>query len=405
MGACRAPRPVVPPKTAGHYVTMSRPGAGESRTVQGWAPMSAGRRAWLRGAAAAVWTARGASSWAAATPLPLPAAGQWLELPDTSARKVTPARDGHPGWGVIGPRAVTDAWGGAAFDTQRNVMVLTGGGHGDYGGNEVYEFHLPSMTWTRTTDPSPMRELGDGNYEVIGSEAPVSSHSYDGLVYLRSAGAVFKFGGAGYRSGAAYDSYAYLYLTASRSWRRLERAPRHVLQVAADLDPRSGRVVIGTGSGLMWFDSAGGRWELGPQGNSNISVSGAVCDTHGHRFVQMQTKTGALDYFDLADPSRRRTTPIKGVQEWERKAGMVYEAGRDRIVIWGGGAEVWLVRPDDWSVTKLVPTGAPVPSITFPDGRRRSAGIYSRWQYVPEHDVFIGYPSFEGNVWLYRLPH
>lgn len=362
--------------------------------------MDAGRRNWLQGAAAALCTAGLGPARATA----LPAPGRWLELPDTSAQKVAPARDGHPAWGVIGPRAVTDAWGGGAFDTRRNVLVLTGGGHGDYGGNEVYEFHLPSRTWTRATDPSPLRELDERKFEVLGSEAPVSSHSYDGLVFLPASGEVFKFGGSCYRNGAAYDSYAYAYQGKSRSWRRLERAPRHVLQVVTDLDPRSGRVIVGNGVGLMWFDPATGHWELGPQGNPSISVSSAVCDTHARWFVQMQTKTGALDYYDLADPSRRRATPFRGEQEWGRKVGMVYDGGRRRIVIWAGGAEVWLVRTDDWTSTKLVPNGGPAPTVTAPDGRSLSAGIYSRWQYVPEHDVFIGYPHFRGNVWLYRLP-
>jgi hypothetical protein len=334
----------------------------------------------------------------------LPAPGCWLELAGTPMCKVAPAREGHPAWGVIGPRAVTDAWGGAAFDTRRQVLLLHGGGHGDYGGNEVYEFHLTRRAWVRATDPSPLRDLGGGRFEVMGSEAPVSSHSYDGLCYLPDSGAIFKFGGSCYANGSAYDSHAYLYQPAQRRWRRLSQAPRHCLQVVSDYDPAVRRVVVGTGSGLMWFDAESERWELGGQGNANLSPCAAVCDTHANRFVQMQARSGAIDFFDLSHPGRRWPTPLAGPQPWARHPGMVYEPRRRRIVVWSGGPEVWLIDPSNWSVTLLSPACGAAPSARFADGQRRSAGIYSRWQYVPEQDLFIGYAHCHDNVWLYRLP-
>ena len=86
-------------------------------------------------------------------------AGQWLELPGTAMQQVFPKREGHPAWGVLGPSAVMSSWGGAAYDSTRDVLVVTGGGHTDYGGNEVYEFHLRNRQWLRATEPSAMRAL------------------------------------------------------------------------------------------------------------------------------------------------------------------------------------------------------------------------------------------------------
>jgi hypothetical protein len=342
-----------------------------------------------------------APSLPSVTVLPVP--GRWLELTGTPMSAVAPGRAGHPGWGVSGPRSVTDAWGGGAFDTRRNVLLLTGGGHGDYGGNEVYEFSLQTRTWTRTTEPSPMRELEGGKFEVLGSQAPVSSHSYDGLVFVPGAGAMFKFGGAGYRSGSAYDQYAYLYDTATRTWQRRAPAPRHCLQVVSDLDASTNRVIVGTETGLMQYDVAADQWQQHSQNNGFISASGAVLDPATGRFVVMQAKSGAIDFYDLHDPNRRRATPITGTLGWGRHAGMAYDSRRRRIVIWDGGADVWLLRPDDWTVEKQ-PAEGPAPSAQFADGRRKSAGIYSRWQYVPDLDAFIAYQHFEDNVWLYSPP-
>jgi hypothetical protein len=338
----------------------------------------------------------------ASTAMPEP--GCWLELPGTSMCQVAPQRDGHPAWGTIGPRAVTDAWGGAAFDARRQVLMLHGGGHGDYGGNEVYEFHLVGRHWVRATDPSALRDLGNGRFEVLGSEAPVSSHSYDGLTYLPDSGEVFKFGGSCYSNGSAYDRHAYLYQPAQRRWKRMSPAPRACLQVVSDHDPVTRRVVVGTGSGLMWFDAASDRWALGSQGNANLSSSGGVCVTESNRFVQMQARTGAIDFFDLGSPARRWPSPLSGAQPWARHPGMVYLPQRQRIVVWSGGPQVWLIDPADWGVTELRAACGAAPATHFADGRRRSAGIYSRWQYVAAQDLFIGYAHCHDNVWLYRLP-
>lgn len=39
----------------------------------------------------------------------------------------------------------------------REALILPGnGGHGDYGGNEVYVFFLSSLAWRRLTDPCPV---------------------------------------------------------------------------------------------------------------------------------------------------------------------------------------------------------------------------------------------------------
>jgi hypothetical protein len=34
------------------------------------------------------------------------------------------------------------AWGGGAHDTKRDRLIVWGGGHGDYGGNELYAFDV-----------------------------------------------------------------------------------------------------------------------------------------------------------------------------------------------------------------------------------------------------------------------
>jgi hypothetical protein len=83
----------------------------------------------------------------------------WQELPNTWLKSVVPPDNfgGNNYDFSYHARAVIAAWSGGIADTQRNRMIIWGGGHNDYYGNELYSLNLspnPS-TLTRVSDPSP----------------------------------------------------------------------------------------------------------------------------------------------------------------------------------------------------------------------------------------------------------
>ena len=79
------------------------------------------------------------------------------------------------------------AQSGCAVDTVHKHMYCTGGGHGDYFGNQVYDVDLVAKRITRLTDPSPVLSASTINPD---GTAP-SSHTQQGLVYLANEDAVF----------------------------------------------------------------------------------------------------------------------------------------------------------------------------------------------------------------------
>ena len=146
--------------------------------------------------------------------------GEFRAVGKNTMKDVIPPPD-KTTWAVQGPIAVMSSWGGAAFDTKRNLLLVTGGGHNDYGGNEVYHFRLDTLRWERATNPSPMKPVGNGQFEVAdGSQAPISFHSYDGLVYVPPLDRMFALPQASYQSGNSYDNSAYLYDPEKRTWTR-----------------------------------------------------------------------------------------------------------------------------------------------------------------------------------------
>lgn len=103
---------------------------------------------------------------------------------------------------VEGCDAVTADWNSAAFDTTRNRLILTGGGHNGYGGNELYALQLDDVPirMVRLTDPAlpqsggtcetlTPRTSAPGGATSVGtypqsSPQPNSRHTYGGLQYI-----------------------------------------------------------------------------------------------------------------------------------------------------------------------------------------------------------------------------
>src|SRR6202030_1238686 len=103
---------------------------------------------------------------------------------------------------------VVRAWSGGIADTKRNRLIVWGGGHTDYSGNEVYSLNLNASPPTLTrlnqpgavvstscasepTDPFDPSALSDGS--------PTSRHTYYDLTYIPTADVMYSFtGGLGY---------------------------------------------------------------------------------------------------------------------------------------------------------------------------------------------------------------
>lgn len=99
------------------------------------------------------------------------------------------------------PGAVVYAWSSFAWDSDRGNLILWGGGHANYAGNEVYVWNGASGEWGRGSLPSRI----DANGFVIGGPAPQSAHTYDNNLYLPVNDMFLTFGGAAYPAGGGFQ--------------------------------------------------------------------------------------------------------------------------------------------------------------------------------------------------------
>lgn len=88
--------------------------------------------------------------------------------------------DGVAGVLAYGGMAVAPAYG------SKGALVVTGGGHADYWGNEVYLFDLATSTWSRINDPSRAAAADtDASVDLVhgeyGDGSPMAAHTYDVL--------------------------------------------------------------------------------------------------------------------------------------------------------------------------------------------------------------------------------
>lgn len=103
------------------------------------------------------------------------------------------------------PAAIVHAWSSFAWDSARGDLLLFGGGHANYAGNEMYVWQGSDGAWTRGSLPSRMERYGStATYFTVDNAAPQSAHTYDNNIYLPVNDMFVTFGGAAFNSGSGF---------------------------------------------------------------------------------------------------------------------------------------------------------------------------------------------------------
>ena len=136
--------------------------------------------------------------------------GSWLKVNANRYEDVwtpLPQRAQVNGLPFGNPRKIITAWGSMAWDSNRRQLVIWGGGHANYAGNEVYRFDAADLRWHRASLPSAVHApFADRRFFAIdgAGNAPISSHTYDNQEFLPLIDRFITFGGASYDTGAHF---------------------------------------------------------------------------------------------------------------------------------------------------------------------------------------------------------
>lgn len=361
---------------------------------------------WKVAVAGALWMCGVPGVGLAGAAVPELPPGHWIEVPQSHLRSVAPAAS--PGGNLA---KVIEAWSGGALDTKRNQLLVWGGGHSNYAGNEVYAFQLNDMRWRRLSDPSVADDSKAPGYP---DGQPRSRHTYNYIEYVPAWDRLVSFGGSGPwpRGGGEFTREVSEFDFDRRTWITGAR-PRvppggSMIAAIARTDPSSGDVyfVPGARAALMRLDTRSEQWQGGWGRGYLTAHATAAIDPVRRLMVAVGKGTadgsGQIWLWDLSRPSapinlEGRTTGDRSVEQ-AMAPGFVYHPPSRKFVAWIGGTDVYAFDPErrEW---RRVP--AAIDNVIDP-GPQSLRGTYGRFQYVESLDAFVLVNDVDQNVFLFR---
>ena len=324
-------------------------------------------------------------------------ANSWLEIPNSRLDSVAadPAQFRNV-QAIMGINGIT-SYSGGVYDTQRNRLVIWGGGHADYFGNELYAFHTNTLTWERLTDPSEPNLCEQVNHDGT----PNARHTYHGIAYIEHADRMFASGGAlACNRGGCGANKTWTFDFDSKQWTDMKPAvtPITGCENISAYDPETRKV--------WYFDGPAGLWSYDYDTNTWVQINDS--DFVAHRTAVMDTKRGRLIIvgkgevlaYNLREGDyTQHVWTTTGGSDFiaEENPGLAYDPVADRIVGWSGGP-VYALNPETKEWTKHEASGAPQA-----EDMRDLNGIYGLWRYVPNLNAFVVMTGASENVYVYKL--
>jgi hypothetical protein len=135
--------------------------------------------------------------------------GGWLRVNTNRYDEVWTPPDLRPSSGALlsTPSKIIQAWSSFAWDCRRGDILLYGGGHANYSGNDTYRWRATTRRWERMSLPSDIRVDGMGNTTAIDGPfaAPPAAHTYDNNIYLPFIDRFLVLGGSAWNNGGAFE--------------------------------------------------------------------------------------------------------------------------------------------------------------------------------------------------------
>lgn len=328
----------------------------------------------------------------------LVAVGEWYTPPNSKLEtvKASPLPPGSFS-------AIMEAWSGGTYDTKRDRLIVWGGGHGDYSGNELYTFDVNTLAWSRASDPS-MNVGGDERSGVYPDGKPRSQHTYDHIVYVPSIDRFCSLGAGGtYPGGQIGHNKTMCYDFDAKKWEQKANTMNSGTSAIADYDPVTQKVWMhGTlsDSYLASWDPVKDVWTKHVTKNGGLEYYYTAAIGRGK---MLAIGRGEMIEWNLANPSAQpvkvATTGAKEIMS-SQSPGFVFASKSGYYIAWAGGTALYAYNPDTKNWTKLAPASTNKVTPTAADPR----GTYGRFQYIPSQDAVIGVNAVDEGVFISKLP-
>ncbi len=361
----------------------------------------------------------------------------WREIPNTFMSAVCSNVNHYP------CEAVVTAWGGGAYDTVNDRLIIFGGGHADSFVNSVFAFDLGPMKWVRMSEMPPALDVDgpmpavyfDKRLETCGlypsvttltippefltpsgyvmrdkcddpsiasqmdPQQPRSTHTYGNIAFSQATKAFYNLGSSAlYPSGQATATRVMSFDFDTRLWtRRAEN--NHINIGAASATDGRGHIYYTTTYSVSEYDPIADTWADLPGSSDTASYySGAAVDTKRNRLIV--TANGVdIQTWRLSDAviARLATTTTGLAAPIATQLAFEYDSTLDRYFAWSGGKTVNWLNPatEAWAAS----TG------TDEDpGAHPVNGVYGKMRYSKKYNVYVLVRAANQNVMLYKPP-
>jgi hypothetical protein len=334
------------------------------------------------------------------TKIPITSTPGWHEIPETKLASHCPndpAVEGNSGC-----RAVINAWNGGVADEKRDRLILWGGGHSDYFGNEVYALDLNKSTLSRLTEPSPVANVMSCPEAYIDGR-PSARHTYGGLASLAAQDSMFVYGGS--KSACGFMSAGtWLFDLTKMEWKSSDPhhgdSPANNPGTIAEYDSNTETVILSDTANLYRYDPVQNSYKkLGRLNGVDYRLSGVI--DPDRKLFFMIGGPGQFWVIGIGEKSKFEA------KDWSRKVtgcdslryapspGLAYDPGRKEIVGWSGGDSVYLFQPDTRACSQETYPGGP--------GASQPNGTFGRFRYFSRLGVFALVNDWKQNAFLLRV--
>ena len=321
--------------------------------------------------------------------------------------------------GIEGVSAVIDDWNGGAFASGYGTLgglVVWGGGHKGYYGNEVIVFSLDTQKWELASSPVT-DPVCDYTYDELQDGSPCSMHTYDYVDYHPGSNSFVLLGSASpHDKGTGGKSFPHMFSFDSNTWRRGNTHTMGDLTGASSAyDPKRDVfwLIPAYNKYLSKFDpnanGGAGQWTKYSQFNIEIDAVTAVDPDHDLLVTAGNLGTNGIFVHDLSNPDAdgiRVTTSGDKTMENSKAFGFEWDPTSKKFVSWSGGTSLYTLTPPsgDWKTEAWVwDKITPASDNSVNPGAPNSNNTYSRFRYVPSLNAFIVINGVDKPVYMFKL--
>lgn len=353
--------------------------------------------------------------------------GTWAAISQNTMADVDPADDpaansnypNSPSYsGNTGQAGVLSAWNGGALATgygAKGSLLMWGGGHQDYYGNEVYAFDLATQRWKRLSNPYQNISFPVNN-GIWPDGSPSVPHTYGFAGYHPGSNSfvsvmtqtsntpsnatiavMFDLGTGRWRSGPKDSGGALVY----GGWAVYDRSRDAWWAEGGD---SGGSFVKYSMNG----NGSAGSWTNFPAKFSALNSRAAIDPVHDMVAVTLFNHDDTIRGIDLKNPGADAVNLRQGgsMPSREGAAGWEWSDARQAFLYWRRGTGVYEVklsgsdwRTGTWTWTNLSTGDGATP-------QDQGTGIFNRFRLVRYDDMEIAVVvnQVNGPVYAYRVP-